>query len=583
VVPRVLPYLLAAALGAWPVTAAASGNPETPSPAVETPQAVDTSHLGAPVSPIGFEGRQGSTYIPLDSWVYPQMMRLYSMGFANTMYLGQRPWTRESVIHMLELSADDIYNSENDQAIETYRAIRQYLEPGYTVTKDPSLLQVNTAYTRLMGIGGPTLRDSYHVGETLTNDYGRPYEPGFNSITGFSTTSQYGRFSLEFRGEYQQSPSATGYTLAQTETLLVNDELTFTPYNPTIPYGPIGAANNFRVQEANFAILLAGHEVSFGKSDDWWGPGLGAGMAYSNNAQDQYNFRINRVEPLYIPLVWRILGPMRYDFLLGSVKGHTAPNTDYSHSEGLSFKPTDNFEFGFERTIVWGGKGHEPIDLHTFLRGFLDVSDTNIEEKLGTDDPGARFSAFNFSYKLPFVRNWLMLYCDSEDHDDVTPVSAPRRAAWRPGIYLTRVPRAPRLDFRVEGVSTDPPTARSIHGSFMYWEAVQKQAYTNAGALFGDWIGREGKGGQTWLTYHLSGNEWVRFEYRNAKVAKDFIPGGTTQNDYTVDLLKRLSRNVELDAWVQYEGWKAPVLKQGLQSDTIGTAQITWYPKNDSR
>jgi hypothetical protein len=582
VVPRVLPYLLAAALGAWPVTAAAYGNPETPSPAIDTPrQALDTTQLGAPVSPIGFESRQGSTYIPLDSWVYPQMMRLYSMGFANTMYLGQRPWTRESVVHMLELSADDIYNSENDQAIETYQAIRQYLEPGYAVTKDASLLQVNTTYTRLMGIGGSTLRDSYHVGETLTNDYGRPYEPGFNSITGFSTTSQYGRFSLEFRGEYQQSPSATGYTLAQTETLLVNDELNFTPYNPTIPYGPIGAANNFRVQEANFAILLAGHEVSFGKSDDWWGPGLGAGMAYSNNAQDQYNFRINRVEPLYIPLVWHVLGPMRYDFLLGSLKGHTAPNTDYSHSEGLSFKPTDNFEFGFERTIVWGGKGHEPIDLHTFLRGFLDVSDTNIQEKLGTDDPGARFSAFNFSYKLPFVRNWLMLYCDSEDHDDVTPISAPRRAAWRPGVYLTRVPRVPRLDFRVEGVSTDPPTGRSIHGSFMYWEAVQKQAYTNAGVLFGDWIGREGKGGQTWLTYHLSGNEWVRFEYRNAKVAKDFIPGGTTQNDYTVDLLKRLSRNVELDAWVQYEGWKAPVLKPGLQSNTIGTAQITWYPKSE--
>ncbi len=562
--------------------AAAPAIVDPPIPASQQTQPA-TDHPGAPVSPIGFESRQGSTYIPLDSWVYPQMMRLYSMGFVDTMYLGQRPWTRQSVVHMLELSADDIYNSDNDQAIETYRAIRQYLEPGYALTRDPSLLQVTNIYTRLMGIGGTTLRDSYHVGETITNDYNRPYEPGFNDIEGFSTTSQYGRFSLEFRGEYQNSPSAAGYTLAQTETLLVNDQVVFTPFNPTIPYGPIGTANIFRMQEANAALLVLGHELSFGKSDDWWGPGLGAGMGYSNNAENIYGVRVNRVEPLYIPLVWHILGPMRYDFLLGSLKGHTAPNTDYTHSEGFSFKPTENFEFGFERTVVWGGKGHEPITLHTFLKSFFDTNDTTFGEKLGRDDPGARFSAFEFSWRLPFVRNWLTLYTDSEDHDDVTPISAPRRSALRPGVFLSHVPKIPRLDFRVEGVNTDPGTKRSIDGSFMYWEAIQKQAYTNQGALFGDWIGREGKGGQAWLTYHLSGNEWLRFEYRNAKAAKDFIPGGTTQNLYNVDFLKRLSRNVELDAWAQYEGWKAPVLKPGLQSDFVATGQITWYPKNSTQ
>ena len=36
------------------------------------------------------------------------------------------------------------------------------------------------------------------------------------------------------------------------------------------------------------------------------------------------------------------------------------------------------------------------------------------------------------------------------------------------------------------------------------------QGYTNNGQLFGDWIGREDKGGQGWITYHLSGNEWIQ-------------------------------------------------------------------------
>ena len=93
------------------------------------------------------------------------------------------------------------------------------------------------------------------------------------------------------------------------------------------------------------------------------------------------------------------------------------------------------------------------------------------------------------------------------------------------------MPGVPKLDVRVEAVYTDPPVSTSIGGRFMYWEVIQKQGYTNNGQLFGDWIGREDKGGQGWITYHLSGNEWIQVGVRNQKAAKDFIPGSTTQTD----------------------------------------------------
>ena len=94
----------------------------------------------------------------------------------------------------------------------------------------------------------------------------------------------------------------------------------------------------------------------------------------------------------------------------------------------------------------------------------------------------------------------------------------------------------------------------------------------------GDWIGREAKGGQAWLTYHLSGQEWVQLEYLNKKNAKDFV-GGTTQNEFKVEVVKRLTPQLELDAWAQYERWKAPIYKTGSQSDTVVTGQLTWYPR----
>jgi Capsule assembly protein Wzi len=542
-----------------------------------------------PPAPVRYSGSLGSTYIPLDSWMYPQIMRLYSLGFIDTVFLGMRPYTRTSVAHMLDASAGSIYNSDSDEAKEIYSALSRELAPDLEIPVDAHRghSEIESVYTRMLGISGQPLRDSYHAGLTIVNDYGRPYAEGFNNITGASVRTTLGRYSGYFRGEYQHAPTLQGYSFPVAGFLSGQDEVPFYGYNPTVPYGTVvRSVDTFRIQEAYLAANFASHEISIGKSDEWYGPGRGGGMGYSNNAENIYSIRVNRVEPAHIPFVSRFLGPVRYDFLYGSLQGHSSPQGDYMHSEGFSFKPTANFEFGFERTIVFGGAGHEPVTWHTFLKGFFDINDTTEPEKLGRDDPGARFSAFNFSYRLPFVRNWLTFYSDSEAHDDVTPLSAPRRAAIRPGLYLSHFPAAPKLSWRVEAVSTDPPTGRSIGGSFMYWEAIQHQAYTNKGFVFGDWIGREAKGGQSWLTYHLSGNEWLEFQYRNVKTPKDFVPMGTTQNDFTVNAVKRLGKDVEVNAWVQYERWKAPYIRNGdtsAQNDTSIAVELTLYPRNIHR
>ena len=547
-----------------------------------------------------------STYIPVDSWVYPMAMRLYSLGYLDSAFIDMRPWTRLSLLHMLQKTRDAVTTDANPEALEIFAKLTAYIAaevPGPNLRRG-NVYGVNTAYTRLMGINGQTLRDSFHLGQTLVNDYGRPYQAGFNNITGFSTVNEMGRFSLYVRGEYQHSPGGTGYSQALAGQLSLLDGVA--PYpgpnnvnlvQATIPTGPIAAANPFRLQEATLSFHLLGHEISGGKSDAWVGPGLGGGMSWSDNAEDIYSFRINRVEPLRIPLLSRLMGPFRYDFFVGSLKGHTAPNEPWVHQETVSFAPTANVEVGCQRTGIWGGHGHpclladgvtvvtcnEPITLHTFLKSFFSITDTTGAEKESRSDPGARYSTFNFSWRLPYLRHYVTLYTDSIVHDDVTPPSAPRRAAYRPGLYLSQFPHLPKLDLRVEAVSTDTSTLRSLGGQFNYYENVQRQGYTNKGFIMGDWIGREAKGGQAWLTYHLSGNEWVQLEYLNKKTPKDFITGGTTQNQLKVEVVKRLHKDIELDAWFQYEAWKAPIYiaqaNNGNNHDTAIAAQFTWYPK----
>lgn len=538
---------------------------------------------------------EGSAYVPMDSWIYPALDRLHSLGYLDSAYLGLRPWTRLAIAHMLERSADQMdTDSNNDEARSIYLAVLQEVQPDLdnpTEINHPGA-QLESVYTDLRGINGTPLRDSYHLGQTIVDDYGRPYEGGFNNYTGFSARAEAGRFSLYFRGEYQHAPGAAGYSTALATFLSENIDTIPIATNPlqkqdTIPVGPIAAANPMRVMEANLSFHLLGHEISFGKSDHWLGPDRGASMLWSNNAEGIYTFQFDRVEPLRIPGLSRLTGPLRYDFYVGSLKGHTDPNDPWVHVEKISFKPYRDLELGFSRMVIWGGKDHEPITLHTFLKSFFSFANVPEAEKFSRGDPGARFGNFDFDWRLPYLQNWVTLYTDSFVHDDVSPVDAPRRAAVHPGIYLARFPGLEKMDLRLEGGTTDQSQvgSRDVLGQFYYYEGVQRQGPTNKGSLLGDWIGRQGKGGQAWLTYHLSPQEDIQLMYRNAKASPKFFPGGTTQNDFAVSARKRFAHDYEIRGLVQYEGWKAPLLTYPQlsttgHSDTLIEGQITWFPKS---
>ena len=75
-------------------------------------------------------------------------------------------------------------------------------------------MRVESVYSVARGISGTPLRDSYHLGSTIVNDYGRPYSNGFNNYSGASGYASFGRFLLYVRGEFQGAPSTAGYSPA---------------------------------------------------------------------------------------------------------------------------------------------------------------------------------------------------------------------------------------------------------------------------------------------------------------------------------------------------------------------------------
>ena len=539
-----------------------------------------SAQSAAVILPPEDSGIVASVYVPLDSWVYPAFSRLQALGYVDTSFLGLRPWTRLTCLHILQETQTKLETSPDSPGNREARTLFAALAKEFgadTTTYEPDgpnmHAEVDRLYTRQQYMSGNPINDSYHFGQTIINDEGRPYRGGYNTYDGFQGRAEYVRFALDVRGELQHAPGAPAYSPAVAQFFSTADG------TPLSTPSPIASTDTFRLIDANLSFNIANHDISVGKSEDWWGPDQGSAMAWSNNAEPMYALRINRTEPLMIPLLSKLIGPVRYEGIFGEMK-QQYPRNPWVQAQKINFKPTRNLEFGFSRVVVFAGEGHVPLTFGSFWRSFTSFSGVTPAVKFSRLDPGARHSSFDFNYRLPFVRNWLTLYTDSIVHDDVSPVDTPRHSAFSPGLYLSHIPRVPKLDLRVEAVDTAPDLSSKYNlGRYIYWESEYRQVYTNKGSLFGSWIGREGKGGQAWLSYWLSPQSRLVLGYRNAKVTKDFVPGGTTQHDFNVQAILRPRKDVELNAFAQVERWNVPLLRPGTQNQFTGSVQLTWFPK----
>src|SRR5713226_749092 len=268
-------------------------------------------------------------------------------------------------------------------------------------------------------------------------------------------------------------------------------------------------------------------------------------------------------------------GPGKFDVFFGQLAGNEFPPRPLIHGEKISFKPTPNLELGFSRTVEMGGVGR-PLTLRALWNSYTSV--TSSKNETPASDPGKRTGGFDFSYRVPFVRNWVTVYADSLADDDPSPLAAPQRAGINSGIYFPRIPGAPKLELRVEAVYTDAPTPVSFRGQYIYFDTFYHDLYTNKKNIIGSWIGREGQGLQAWSKYSFNARNSLQFGYRHAKVSSDFIPGGGTLNDASVQADFLAGRELGLSSRVQYEHWNYPILAPQPQTNISVSVQMTYWP-----
>jgi hypothetical protein len=536
--------------------------------------------------------QMGSSSVPLDSWVYDAFDRLAAIGYIQSGSLTLRPWTRLECARLLAEAHD--YTTHEDIKGDAQIAAPLLAALDDELLRETGLMgggsnngaQVESLYARFTGISGTPLRDSFHFAQTLADDYGRLYGQGANGIAGVSGRAEAGPLAFYLRAEYQYASAVPAYNATAQQAIAAEDGLPFgaAPEDGlTGTSAPAyGVTNRLRPVEAYVALNLSNWQLSLGQQSLWWGPGRSTALVMSNNAEAMPMLRLSRVSPVKFP----VLGAMRSDFFLSREGGahyvrlgptfiltgdatHPLDKQPYVWGADFSFKPTDNLEFGVGLTSVIAGLGR-PLNLKTFLHSLSSAGNNQAV------DPGDRRTEFNFSYRIPGLRNWLSLYAEGFAEDEPLPLLYPRRSAMNPGVYLARIPGLRKLDLRVEGVYTNLPGLRDQ--GFFYFNAHYADGYRNYGQIIGSWIGRQGSGGQASSTYWFSARNKASMTYRRLVADRSFLQGGQ-MNDFSGSVTWLVRAGVELSAMSQYETWKFPLISAGARSDVSTSFGIRVFPK----
>jgi len=519
----------------------------------------------------------GSPYVPPDSWAYPLFDRLIALGLMKTGYLGIRPWTRMECARLVEEAGEQIRfeGMEGGEGIRIFEELSEEFSSELSRLNGAANLGVSldSVYVRATQISGSPLSDGYHFAQTITNDYGRPYSSGFNSISGFSAHAVAGPLSFSLQGEYQHAPAVPEYSPAVQQTI-ANADFTF-----PLPGGR-GEVNRFDLLNSTVAVQFHNFQISVGKQSYWWSMTSSGPLLMSDNAEPLLSLKLDNVSPYHFPLLSKFLGDARSEYFLGRLDGHRF-EFDQDHLIGpteiqpqpfiqglkLSFKPTQNLEFGFGFTAMFAGPGL-PFTFSNFFR-------TLYSHTASASNPGKRISAFDFSYRVPGLRKWLTLYRDSLVVDEYTPLIS-SRPALNLGLYMPQLPRLHRFDFRAEVIGT-PHTSEFVPG-FVYYDFRRfRDGYTNDGNLLASWIGRAGRGGQGWLTYWFSPRSTLQLQYRYQKVDRDFLQGGHL-DDFSLGSKIMLTKQLNVSGNLQFEHWYFPLLSSSGHSNVTAQVQLVFFP-----
>jgi hypothetical protein len=329
------------------------------------------------------------------------------------------------------------------------------------------------------------------------------------------------------------------------------------------------------------AVNLNNWEFIIGRQSLVLGPSADDAMLFSDNIEPVKMVRLVNAEPFRLPSFLSIAGLVRIDQFFGRLDGQGSVPRPFIYGNKINFKPFPFLEIGLARTVSIGGAGSEVPEDALNARDLLG-SFFGAPIGPGHSVPGKNNSEMDWTFYVPKVHNYIVFYGDSFADDDILPIENTGRNPWDPGIYLTHVPGIPKLDFHIQGVSTEHGTIAhtSINRGLLNYVGDYPEGYTSNGNLIGNIVGRDGRVIRAWLTYRFSPQNTLQISYRHSSVSADFIPQGGAWQDYGVRSETHFRGGFYAKGALQIEHIsRYPVLFNGPQNNVTATLEIGFTPE----
>ncbi|HEY6007462.1 MAG TPA: capsule assembly Wzi family protein [Geobacteraceae bacterium] len=397
-----------------------------------------------------FPGRTwalSSTNIPLDSPVYFYLEKLASFGLISTDYKGIRPLSKAEATRLL-LEAEQSLESHPELSGEGLIAplveeLHRFLTREIHLAQEPETAP-NFAIKPLS-----SFRMRYVYLDGVPRSYERPvHDPGGDGVFGIGSglrpdnpyptlAQQHGtegtplfennegiRYRKGNNYEFRFSGEAYG---GRNLSLLLE---------PAFLYSEEGTRTWGWLNKGYVKLGGGGLELEVGRDANWLGLGYRGNITLTNNARNFDLIKLSSPEPLEFKYLW----PLKYS-LIFSRFDETATDgkvrQPYFFAAKLSFKPTDNVEFGINLGRQVGGTGVNN-SVGDVLRGFVGGTDSDNSNSL---------AGLELRLRFPFLRN-AELYGEfsGEDAASFWPIVE----SYVAGFYIPRLTASGRDDLRFE-------------------------------------------------------------------------------------------------------------------------------------
>jgi hypothetical protein len=239
-------------------------------------------------------------------------------------------------------------------------------------------------------------------------------------------------------------------------------------------------------------------------------------MLFSNNAPPLNQVRIETAEPFVFPWIFRYLGPTRLELLYARLESERAVPNAMVGAWRVNMTPLPFFEFGFARTVQFGGDGRpslNPIDYLLVL--FVSSDDRNSKyqtNQIYSIDGTLRLH--DVDRILPLSRD-LTLYAEmGVDDTCCESVFWPLKPGYLVGAYFPNLFRRETSELRIEWAQTT---------SFSYTNGIYRNGYSYEGLSIGHFIGARGQDLYVRISERLRPNLSLVTEFGYAKVGSTNI------------------------------------------------------------